>query len=261
MLHIIFDRNDSCTYWKWMFLSVHLPRPAVLSMHPDSCRFIKRVQQIRLHLFQHQWCGCMSAIDRRYTRSNVTCISCFLSRVTVLYNENINWYFLMRPSWKSHAIELRSFLWRNARWRMWASTLAPLQRVLHAAARLVMNLGPRDPVTPALRELHWLPIQSRIQFKLCLLVHHAIGGRSPGYISELVIPVADIPGRSTLRSAERHDLFVPRSKLVSSERAFSVAAPKAWNRLPVDIRLTPDTRLFKKQLKTFLFSSAYPASP
>ena len=29
-----------------------------------------------------------------------------------------------------------------------ASTLAPLQRVLNAAARLVMNLGPRDHVTP-----------------------------------------------------------------------------------------------------------------
>src|SRR6218665_228483 len=55
-----------------------------------------------------------------------------------------------------------------------ASTLAPLQRVLNAAARLVMNLGPRDHVTPALYELHWLPIQSRIQFKLCLLVHHVI---------------------------------------------------------------------------------------
>src|SRR6218665_2198978 len=59
-----------------------------------------------------------------------------------------------------------------------ASTLAPMQRVLNAAARLVMNLGPRDHVTPALYELHWLPIQSRIQFKLCLLVHHVIGGRS-----------------------------------------------------------------------------------
>src|SRR6218665_955355 len=35
-----------------------------------------------------------------------------------------------------------------------ASTLAPLQRVLNAAARL----GPRDHVTPALYELHWLPI-------------------------------------------------------------------------------------------------------
>jgi len=34
-----------------------------------------------------------------------------------------------------------------------ASTLAPFQR-LHAAARTVLDLKPRDRVTPALRELH-----------------------------------------------------------------------------------------------------------
>lgn len=141
-----------------------------------------------------------------------------------------------------------------------ASTLAPLQRVLNAAARLVMNLGPRDHVTPALYELHWLPIQSRIQFKLCLLVHHVIGGRSPPYISELVTPVAAIPGRASLRSVGRQELDVPRTRLVSSERAFEVAAPKAWNKLPVDIKSTRDTGLFKKQLKTFLFRAAYPVS-
>ena len=39
-----------------------------------------------------------------------------------------------------------------------ASTLAPLQRVIHAAARLVLQLRPRDHVTTALRDLHWLPI-------------------------------------------------------------------------------------------------------
>jgi len=47
------------------------------------------------------------------------------------------------------------------------------------------------------------------------------------------------------------------TRLVSSERAFDVAAPKAWNRLPVDIKSTRDTELFKKQLKTFLFHVAY----
>ena len=26
-------------------------------------------------------------------------------------------------------------------------------------------------VSPALRDLHWLPIKQRIEFKLCLLVH------------------------------------------------------------------------------------------
>src|SRR6218665_1817356 len=94
-----------------------------------------------------------------------------------------------------------------------ASTLAPLKIVLNAAARLVMNLGRRDHVTPTLYELHWLPIQSRIQFKLCLLVHHVIGGRSPPYISELVTPVAAIPGRASLRSVGRQELDVPRTRL------------------------------------------------
>jgi len=52
-----------------------------------------------------------------------------------------------------------------------ASTLAPFQRVLHGAACTVMDLKPCDRVTPALRELHWLPVAERIQYKLCLLVH------------------------------------------------------------------------------------------
>ena len=90
-----------------------------------------------------------------------------------------------------------------------------------------------------------------------ILVHHAINGRAPSYLTELVTSVVDIPGRATLRSAAKQDLFVPRTRLVSSERAFSVAGPKAWNKLPVDIRLATDTKLFKKKLKTFLFTAVY----
>jgi len=47
-----------------------------------------------------------------------------------------------------------------------ASTLAPFQRVLHAAACTVLDLKPRDRVTLALRALHWLPVAERIQYKL-----------------------------------------------------------------------------------------------
>src|SRR6218665_991580 len=100
-------------------------------------------------------------------------------------------------------------------------------------------LGSRvDRIMHNVYELHWLPIQSRIQFKLCLLVHHVIGGQSPPYISELVTPVAAIPGRASLCSVGRQELDVPRIRLVSSERAFEVSAPKAWNKLPVDIKST-----------------------
>jgi len=36
-----------------------------------------------------------------------------------------------------------------------------LQRAQNAAARLVAQLGPRDHVSNALRDLHWLPVHSK----------------------------------------------------------------------------------------------------
>jgi len=38
------------------------------------------------------------------------------------------------------------------------ATIAPLQRVQNAAARLVLGLSRSDHVRPALRQLHWLPV-------------------------------------------------------------------------------------------------------
>ena len=48
----------------------------------------------------------------------------------------------------------------------------PSQTVkLNAAARLMTRLGPRDHVTPTMKDRHWLPIEQRIVFRLCLLMH------------------------------------------------------------------------------------------
>ena len=51
------------------------------------------------------------------------------------------------------------------------SALALLQRVLHAAARFVAAIGPRDHITPTLISLHWLPVRQRITYKLCTMMH------------------------------------------------------------------------------------------
>ena len=138
-----------------------------------------------------------------------------------------------------------------------ASTLAPLQRVMHAAARLVCDLSPRDHVTPALRSLHWLPVKQRIEFKLCLLVHQTINGRAPAYLNDLIETTASVPGRASNRSASNNDLVTRRTRLKLGERAFSVAAPRIWNQLPIEIKAATDTQAFKRKLKTHLFSAAY----
>jgi hypothetical protein len=39
-------------------------------------------------------------------------------------------------------------------------------------ARLIFQLEPRYDVTPSLIQLHWPPVRSRVQYKLCLFMHH-----------------------------------------------------------------------------------------
>jgi len=53
-----------------------------------------------------------------------------------------------------------------------ASSIKPLQRVQNAAARLVLNLDYRAHITPALQQLHWLPVHYRIQYNIATLMHH-----------------------------------------------------------------------------------------
>ena len=47
-----------------------------------------------------------------------------------------------------------------------AKSLKPLERVINAVARLVMGLQPRDHITEAMHNLHWLPLTFRIKYKL-----------------------------------------------------------------------------------------------
>ena len=82
-----------------------------------------------------------------------------------------------------------------------ACALEPLQRVIHAAVRLVAGLGSRDHVRERMNDLYWLPIAHRMKSKLCILMHGAIFGQSPSYIRNLLVPVSEMQGRTRLLSA------------------------------------------------------------
>jgi hypothetical protein len=137
------------------------------------------------------------------------------------------------------------------------STLAPLQRCQNAAARLVLNLKTCDHITPALIELHWLPVKQRIIYKICLLVHQSLSNTAPSYLRELFVPLSTIPSRSSLRSSSSTDLAVPTTRLKFGDRAFAVAGARQWNLLPAEIRTITDIARFKSKLKTHLFRQAF----
>ena len=81
-----------------------------------------------------------------------------------------------------------------------------------------------DHITPALRDLHWLPVEQQIIFKILLFTFKALNGLAPSYLSHLV--KFYVPQRH-LRSSSQKLLAVPFSKTKSyGDRAFSSCAPK-----------------------------------
>ncbi len=52
--------------------------------------------------------------------------------------------------------------------------------------------------------------------------------------------------------------MVPRSRLkCKGDRAFSVAAPRLWNDLPLSVKSSPTLPVFQSALKTHLFALAF----
>ena len=133
--------------------------------------------------------------------------------------------------------------------------LKKIQLVQNAAARLIKGLRKRDHITPALREMHWLPVEQRILYKVLLMVFKALHGQGPQYISELVNVY--VPTR-TLRISNECVLAVPECHYKDTRmRAFGIRAPTEWNQLPIGIRRKETVESFKSALKTYLFRQAY----
>ena len=138
--------------------------------------------------------------------------------------------------------------------------LRKLQGIQNAAVRVVSSVRKYDHLTPIYKELHWLPVRKRIEFKILLLTYKALTGSAPQYICSLIQQCEST--RYSLRSSFTMCLNVPRTNLVSAgDRAFCVAAPKMWNSLPNDIRMSHNVESFKKKLKTHLFCEAYSLAP
>ena len=136
--------------------------------------------------------------------------------------------------------------------------LQRLQSVLNAAARLVFSARKSEHITPLLRELHWLRVPERIQFRLCVLVHHCLNGTAPSYLAETLQKSADVGARQRLRSAATSTLVVPPTRRATlGDRAFPVAAARAWNALPLSVRAVPSLLLFRRELKMTLFRASY----
>ena len=129
--------------------------------------------------------------------------------------------------------------------------ISRLQRIQNRCARLVLKKHRRTHSAPLLKELHWLPVDKRIQFRTLVHSFKSLHNLSPHYISCL-LSTRD-SSAYFLRSSTTICLQTPKTRTLTGDRAFSSSAPRLWNNLPAMIRSTTNLVSFKKSLKTLLF--------
>ena len=133
--------------------------------------------------------------------------------------------------------------------------LSRLQRLQNTAARLISLTSKHCHITPVLQDLHWLPISSRIKYKLVLFIYKIIHSSAPEYLIELIYPYTS--AYTGLRSSQLMMLHEPRTSTLWGDRSFSAASAKLWNQLPLTLKSASSIATFKKQLKSHLYKQAY----
>ena len=110
--------------------------------------------------------------------------------------------------------------------------LDKIRRVINCSARLICKAPKSAHVTPLLYDLHWLPISSRIQYKIALICFHIVSGTAPPYLSELLHLCSS---SRPLRSASDTRIFrVPTmGRRTLEKRSFQHSGPVIWNSFPL----------------------------
>ena len=138
-----------------------------------------------------------------------------------------------------------------------------LQCIQNSAARIVTNSCKYTRITPVLRKLHWLPIQFCSEFKLATLVYKYIHTGFPKYFTSHLSTYCTTYNTRRCQSVANFlnvPKFQPTIHKSTKQFGFSFAfdAPTVWNSLPEDIHASPTIASFRRKLKTYFYTKAYP---
>ena len=85
------------------------------------------------------------------------------------------------------------------------NTMQPYRRIQNMCAKLILSRSKYDSSSDALKELHWLPIQGRVDYKILFHMYQCTHGTAPTYLKETL---KKPEMKRKLHSISRNDNYV-----------------------------------------------------
>jgi len=108
---------------------------------------------------------------------------------------------------------------------------------------------------PLLQQLHWLPINSRIQWKL-----HVSVWRVPRYCASLYDGTVQLSYWQSSLLCVPWQLYHSENASTLTDKSLAVSGPKAWNTLPLNIRSICNKEAFCYHLEAYFLTISYNCS-
>lgn len=116
--------------------------------------------------------------------------------------------------------------------------------------RFCLNLDNRAHLDKIqFKEINWLPVNERVNQRMCVLAFNYFNNTSPLYMSEIFIPMNE---RKHTRNSQNR-FIIPFRKTNTGQNALSYTGTKLWNALPIDVKLAKNRNALKHKMKTKYF--------
>ena len=141
--------------------------------------------------------------------------------------------------------------------------LRKLQCNQNSAARIVSNTSRYTSITPVLKKLHCLRVEHHSVFKTATLVYKFLHTGFPKYFAPYMSSYSSSYSTRCSQSGGNF-LVIPtfqpsvHKSVKQFGHSFAFDAPTVWNALPEEICASPSLVSFRKRLKTYLYTKAYP---
>lgn len=141
---------------------------------------------------------------------------------------------------------------------VWSNTstknIKKLQTVQNFACRIITKTRKFDHVTPALRELNWLPVEQLLLYRDTVMAYKCFNDLAPSYLINKFTKRSDIYNCST---RNHHLLDIPLFRTSTGQRTFYYRAVKIWNDLDNNLKQITTLSKFKGKLREQLLRKFY----
>ena len=131
--------------------------------------------------------------------------------------------------------------------------LNKLERLQNLIIRFIFGLRKHDHVSQYRSQLKWLPIEYRRNLHALTLLYAILSKPvTPSYLKDrFKFLGSDTLHSQNLRSRHNYILEIPLCRTKCYSDSFTVKTVKLWNELPLEVRRSQSTGIFKRRLKQY----------